>query len=82
MLANDPATCRLYKTAVIARVGALPWATASKLASGQIHPSTKQADFLAKRFAHEVLNPRDAGARWCSAALLQDLSPRIGRGAE
>ena len=82
VLANDPAACRLYKTAVIARVGALPWSTASKLASGEVSPSAKQANFLAARFAHEVLNPRDAGARWCSAALLLDLSPRIGRETE
>lgn len=78
ILANDDDTQRLYKTAVIARVGALPWSTASKLATGQAQPSTKQAHFLAARFANEALNPRDAGARWCSAAMLQVLSPYLG----
>jgi transcriptional regulator with XRE-family HTH domain len=82
VLANDPAARQLYTTAVISRVGALPWTTASKLASGQMRPTDKQANFLAARFASEVLNPRDAGARWCSAALLRDLSPRIGQGTK
>ena len=80
VLANDEDTRRLYTTAVIARVGALPWSTASKLATGQVQPSAKQAHFLAARFANEALNPRDAGARWCSAAILRDLSPFLGQG--
>jgi transcriptional regulator with XRE-family HTH domain len=81
VLANDLAAQRLYLTAVIARAGALPWSTAAKLASGQQRPTVKQANFLAARLANEVLNPRDAGARWCSAAFLRDLSPMIGQGA-
>ena len=80
VLENDPETRELYTTAVIARVGALPWSTATKIASKQIRPSVKQANFLASRFATEVLNPRDAGARWCSAAMLRDLSPYLGAG--
>jgi|HubBroStandDraft_1064217.scaffolds.fasta_scaffold126704_3 hypothetical protein len=67
----------LYTTADISRVGALSWSTASKLAGGQIRPTFKQANFLASRFAVEVLNPRDAGARWCSAAMLRELSPLL-----
>lgn len=78
VLANDTETRQMYATAVVARVGALPWARASKLAAG--HPPTlRQAHFLASRFASEVLNPRDAGARWCSAAMLRDLSPMLGQ---
>jgi transcriptional regulator with XRE-family HTH domain len=80
VLASDLSTQRLYRTAVIARVGALPWSTASKLAAGRVRPTVKQAQFLAARLSHEVLNPRDAGARWCSAAMLRDLSPLLGQG--
>jgi transcriptional regulator with XRE-family HTH domain len=80
VLTGDPETRELYTTAVIARVGALPWATAAKIASKQIRPTVKQANFLASRFASEALNPRDAGARWCSAAMLRDLSPYLGPG--
>jgi hypothetical protein len=76
VLTADPELRQLYTTAVIARVGALPWSTASKLASGRV-PSPRQAHFLANRFVREVLNPRDAGARWCSAAVLRDLSPLL-----
>ena len=81
VLASDLSTRHLYRTAVIARVGALPWSTASKLAAGSVRPTVKQAHFLATRLSHEVLNPRDAGARWCSAAMLRDLSPLLGQGA-
>lgn len=80
VLENDPEARELYTTAVIARVGALPWATAARITSKQLRPSLKQANFLASRFASEVLNPRDAGARWCSAAMLRDLSPYLGAG--
>jgi transcriptional regulator with XRE-family HTH domain len=76
VLMADPVTRQLYTTAVISRVGALPWSTASKLAAGRV-PSPRQAHFLAARFAQEALNPRDAGARWCSAAMLRDLSPLL-----
>jgi hypothetical protein len=76
VLDADTETRQLYTTAVIARVGAVPWSTASKLATGEV-PSGRQAHFLAARFAREVLNPRDAGARWCSAVMLRDLSPLL-----
>jgi transcriptional regulator with XRE-family HTH domain len=80
VLEHDLDTRRLYTTAVVARVSALPWSTAAKLTAGQIRPTAKQAQFLASRFASEVLNPRDAGARWCSAAMLRYLSPLLGTG--
>lgn len=79
VLDDDPATRRLYTTAVLARAASIPWATAANLASGQA-PTRKQAQLLASRLAHETLNPRDAGARWCSAAMLRDLSPLLGPG--
>jgi hypothetical protein len=78
VLSNDREMRQLYTTAVVARVGALPWSTASKIATGRMKPTVKQANFLASRFAAEVLNPRDAGARWCSAAMLRELSPLVG----
>jgi transcriptional regulator with XRE-family HTH domain len=74
VLGADAEVRQLYSTAVIARVGALPWSTAAKLAAGTI-PTQRQAHFLAVRLSREALNPRDAGARWCSASLLRDLSP-------
>jgi transcriptional regulator with XRE-family HTH domain len=73
MLEADAEMRQLYSTAVIARVGALPWGTASRLAAGLV-PTQRQAHFLAARLSREVLNPRDVGARWCSATLLRDLS--------
>lgn len=76
VLEADAEMRQLYTTAVIARVGALPWKTASALASGRI-PTQRQAHYLAARFSREVLNPRDAGARWCSAVMLRDLSPLL-----
>ena len=76
VLDADAEVRQLYTTAVVARVGGLPWATAAKLASGQV-PTQRQAHFLAARLCQEVLNPRDAGARWCSASLLRDLSPLL-----
>jgi hypothetical protein len=81
VLENDRDARQLYTTAVIARIGAFPWSTASRIASGLIRPTPKQAHFLASRFATEVLNPRDAGARWCSAAMLRNLSPLLGPAA-
>lgn len=81
VLEADTEVRQLYTTAVMARVGGLPWATAAKLAAGQV-PTQRQAHFLAARLSHEVLNPRDAGARWCSASLLRDLSPLLRLPAE
>jgi transcriptional regulator with XRE-family HTH domain len=76
VLEADAETRQLYTTAVIARIGALPWDIANRLAAGHI-PAQRQAHFLAARFSREVLNPRDAGARWCSAVMLRDISPLL-----
>ncbi|MGH3800272.1 MAG: helix-turn-helix domain-containing protein [Pseudonocardiaceae bacterium] len=68
--------CR-YMTAVVARVCCLDWPIAAQLAE---HPADfPQPVLVAQRFARETLSDRDAGARWCSAAMLQALSPMIGR---
>ena len=77
VLANDQATRDLYLTAVISRVCAIEWPVAGRLARGETKPTAGQARLLASRLAGEVLNPRDAGARWCSAVMLQDLSPLL-----
>ncbi|MEO6088190.1 MAG: DUF296 domain-containing protein [Umezawaea sp.] len=67
----------LYITAVVARVCGLDWETAQHVSvAPQNFPNPR---LVAGRFAREVVNPRDAGARWCSAAMLQRLSPMIGR---
>lgn len=76
VLDADAEVRQLYTTAVVARVGGLPWATAAKLAAGRV-PTQRQAHLLAARLSQEVLNPHDAGARWCSASLLRDLSPLL-----
>ena len=75
VLGADADLRRLYSTAVIARAAALPWDLAARIAAGTTTPTQKQANFLAMRLSREVLNPRDAGARWCSAVMLRDLSP-------
>lgn len=65
-----------YLTAVIARVFKLDWLAAQQLAAD---PSTfRSPNEAARILATEALNPRDAGARWCAASLLRDLSPMIG----
>jgi transcriptional regulator with XRE-family HTH domain len=78
VLAGDEETRRLYQTAVLSRVCVLDWRTAGRLAADPTVVAPGKAAFLATRLAGEVLNPRDAGARWCSAALLRDLSPLLG----
>jgi transcriptional regulator with XRE-family HTH domain len=76
VLAHDTETRQLYKTAVLARVGAIEWDKASAVVTGQAGALTPaQARFLAARLAAEAVNPRDAGARWCSAVMLRDISP-------
>jgi transcriptional regulator with XRE-family HTH domain len=76
VLEADAEVRQLYTTAVFARVGALPWKTAATLAAGTV-PNQRQAHYLAARLSREVLNPRDAGARWCSAMALRNLSPLL-----
>jgi transcriptional regulator with XRE-family HTH domain len=68
--------CR-YLTAVVARVCALDWPIAAQLAENPA--SFLQPTLAAQRFAREAVSDRDAGARWCAAAMLQALSPVIGR---
>lgn len=75
-LAGDAEVQRLYRTAVLARTCALDWPVAERLASDPT--AAPNASYVAARLAREVLNARDAGARWCSAAMLRDLSPLLG----
>lgn len=77
ILQNDEDVRRLYLTAVTTRVCSLDWGRAATLVE---NPSSfPSVSFAAERFAREVMNPADSGARWCSAAMLQKLSPAIGR---
>jgi len=77
VLAADDETRMLYQTAVLSRVCVLDWDTAAAVAADLAATSPKRAQFLASRLAAETLNPRDAGARWCSAVLLRDLAPQL-----
>ena len=77
VLDHDAETRQLYMTAVVARICALDWRTAGRLANNP-RSLAGQGGFVASRLATEVLNPRDAGARWCSATMLRDLSPQLG----
>jgi len=77
VLQNDDETQQLYKTAVLSRVGVLGWSDAAALAADPLRAGTR-APFLAAGLATESVNPHDAGARWCSAALLQELTPLLG----
>jgi hypothetical protein len=78
MLSHDAEIRNLYLTAVTARVCGLEWEVAELLARNP-RSMVRKAHFLAARFADEVTNPRDVGARWCSAVMLRDLSPLLGR---
>lgn len=76
-LGRDPDVRSRYMTAVVARVCGLDWPVAAQLAenpAGFPHPI-----LVAQRFACEAVSDRDAGARWCAAAMLQALSSMIGR---
>jgi hypothetical protein len=76
-LEHDHEVRNLYITAVTARVCAIDWDTASKIA---LDPRAHAGDarYIASRLASEVVNPRDVGARWCSAHILRELSPVLG----
>ncbi|MDT3398486.1 helix-turn-helix transcriptional regulator [Streptomyces sp. B1866] len=76
-LSHDADARRLYMTAVIARISGLPWHTAERIAADPCSLPSK-ATFLASRCANEVTNPGDAGARWCSATMLRDISHLVG----
>ncbi|MGW4032808.1 helix-turn-helix domain-containing protein [Streptomyces sp. NPDC004838] len=78
VLAHDEEVRNLYMRAVTSRVCAVDWTTGGRIVS-QPASYGHRADFLAARFAREALNPRDAGARWCSSVMLRELSPMIGR---
>jgi transcriptional regulator with XRE-family HTH domain len=71
-LGTDGPLRERYLTAVLNRVSGMEWDVSATLAermcSGRESPPMS-ADALAS-FAVEVRNPRDAGARWCSAFVL------------
>ncbi len=66
-----------YMTAVVARVCGLEWSVAANFAHNPA--GFPQPILVAQRFAREAVSDRDAGARWCAAAMLQALSPIVGR---
>jgi transcriptional regulator with XRE-family HTH domain len=76
-LTHDAETRQLYMTAVVSRVCAVEWSEAAQVVADPLARPAR-APFLAARLATETLNPRDAGARWCSAEMLRDLSPLLG----
>ncbi len=76
-LGRDPDVRHRYMTAVVARVCGLEWHIAAQLAEDPTgFPQPVLAD---QRFAREAVSDLDAGARWCAAAMLQALSPLMGR---
>jgi transcriptional regulator with XRE-family HTH domain len=78
ILTHDTDVRALYSTAVVARTCAVDWPIAQQLAADPLSMPGRAA-YLARRLLGEVTNARDAGARWCSAAMLRDLSPLLGR---
>lgn len=78
VLTHDDEVRRKYTTAVISRVCGIAWETASRLAVDPESAGPHAATFAAL-LATEVTNTRDAGARWCSAAMLRDISPLLGK---
>lgn len=76
-LVRDTDVRHRYMTAVVARVCGLDWSVAAHLAENPA--DCPQPTLVAQRFAREAVSDRDAGARWCAAAMLQALSPMIGR---
>lgn len=76
LLGRDRDVQHRYTTAVIARVCGINWATAAHIAQGEAMFS-KPRD-AAQLLIREVINPRDAGARWCSATMLRNLAPMLG----
>ncbi|MFF3416782.1 helix-turn-helix domain-containing protein [Streptomyces sp. NPDC002698] len=75
-LRHDSEALGLYKTAVLARTCGLDFAQAALVVADPFSMPA-EAPFMASRLAAEARNPRDAGARWCSAELLRDLSPLL-----
>lgn len=81
LLKGDDGSRHLYLTAVANRVLSIPWGEASLLV-GAIETDLDglgnrldetDAGRLARACGIEVLNRRDAGARWCSVVLLSQL---------
>jgi transcriptional regulator with XRE-family HTH domain len=70
-LTTDAETRELYLTAVVARVYTMPWDEAGHIAR---HGTLTEPAQLAA-LAAEVTNAADAGARWCSIALLARSRP-------
>ncbi|GAA3000283.1 hypothetical protein GCM10010483_51570 [Actinokineospora diospyrosa] len=77
ILRRDEEVRGLYLTAVASRVCEISWSQAQVFV--QNPAKFPFAAIAAERLARETVSPVDAGARWCSAKLLQDLSPAIGR---
>jgi transcriptional regulator with XRE-family HTH domain len=76
LLGRDPEVRLRYTTAVVRRVCGTDWAAASAIATDPA--SCRRPDEAARYLLREVVNPRDAGARWCSATMLRDLAPLLG----
>ncbi|WP_235926206.1 helix-turn-helix transcriptional regulator [Actinokineospora pegani] len=77
VLGNDGEVRRLYLTAVTMRVCSIDWGEAARFVEAPT--AFPLASIAVERFMREVINPADIGARWCSAKMLQELSPVIGR---
>lgn len=75
-LGRDPEVRLRYTTAVVRRACGTDWSTAHAIASDPT--SCQRPDETARFLVREVVNPRDAGARWCSATMLRDLAPLLG----
>lgn len=78
LLDRDQDIRNRYMTAVIARVCGVPWSAATGIVAGTgTFPRPRAA---ANLLIKEVVNTRDAGARWCSATMLRNLAPMLGGG--
>jgi hypothetical protein len=77
VLTHDAAVSTRYLTAVASRVGGLEWDQAAQLVADPYSFPATGVRALARQLSRETLNARDAGARWCSAVLLRDLSPLL-----
>jgi transcriptional regulator with XRE-family HTH domain/peptidyl-tRNA hydrolase len=86
-LKTDRDSRQLYLTAVSSRVLSLDWDQAAQLAAEIERTTDVRCDLTAAQLAmlaHELSNPRDGAARWCSAVLLghfQDCGPEAVRSA-
>lgn len=78
-LGHDSELRDRYLTAVVARVMSTDRPTAATMVRDP--RMVPRPALAAEKFAREAVNPVDAGARWCSGAMLQRLSPALGGGA-